>query len=183
MNFVTLLLAGFWLHPCSGCTLPSYHRSIQSRGLHLPAPRAPEATWDDWTQDLSRSLADKKWGSLQFSGYQQKILYKNQRLDTTTYPEPSKQLLRRYWDPQNIYLKYQTSRGMTGCLGYIQFLWDTPQKETNIFQISSSLISFKWSTPRSIGKVECRRKSEGSKAKDPCKSHRIHVWHIYLHFR
>ena len=80
-------------------------------------------------------------------------------------------------------LKYQTSRGMTGCLGYIQFLWDTPQKETNIFQISSSLISFKWSTPRSIGKVECRRKSEGSKAKDPCKSHRIHVWHIYLHFR
>ena len=72
MNFVTLLSTGFWLHPCSGYTLPNYHRSIQSRGLHLPAPRAPEATWDDWTQDLSRSLADKKWGSLQFSGYQQK---------------------------------------------------------------------------------------------------------------
>ena len=79
MNFVTLLSTGFWLHPCSGYTLPSYHRSIQSRGLHLPAPRAPEATWDDWTQDLSRSLADKKWGSLQFSGYQYKILYTKRR--------------------------------------------------------------------------------------------------------
>lgn len=88
MNFVTLLSTGFWLHPCSGYTLPNYHRSIQSRGLHLPAPRVPEATWDDWTQDLSRSLADKKWGSLQFSGYQYKILYKKTK-DLTPPPIPS----------------------------------------------------------------------------------------------
>lgn len=172
----TLLLTGFWLHPCSGYTLPSYHRFTQARGLHLPAPRAPEATWDDWTQDLSRSLADQKMGvSPSLRVPIQNPLQKTKDLTPPPIPSHPSNCWEGIWTLKYTQKKIPNlKRCMTGCSGYIQFLWDTPPKKKPTYSpdlIISHFLEVVVENLRVL-KPKIRANPIGSM-----------YWHIYLHFR